>query len=46
MGAFFPTRGMPADRIAIRDWAQAAESIGFNFVEIPDPRLRGPTAPR
>jgi probable F420-dependent oxidoreductase len=36
MGAFFPTRDMPADRIAIRDWAQAAEAIGFDFVEVPD----------
>jgi probable F420-dependent oxidoreductase len=36
MGAFFPTRDMPADRIAIRDWAQTAEAIGFGFVEVPD----------
>jgi probable F420-dependent oxidoreductase len=36
MGAFFPTRDMPADRIAIRDWAQAAEAIGFDFVEVSD----------
>jgi len=36
MGAFFPTRDMPADRVAIRDWAQAAEAIGFDFVEVPD----------
>ena len=26
IGAFFPTRDMPADRVAIRDWAQAAEA--------------------
>ena len=24
IGAFFPTRDMPADHAAIRDWAQAA----------------------
>ena len=27
---------MPADRVAIRDWAQAAEAIGFHFVEVSD----------
>jgi probable F420-dependent oxidoreductase len=36
IGAFFPTRDMPADRMAIRDWAQAAEAIGFDFVEVSD----------
>ncbi len=36
IGAFFPTRDMPADRVAIRDWAQAAEAIGFDFVEVSD----------
>jgi probable F420-dependent oxidoreductase len=36
LGAFFPTRDMPADHGAIREWAQAAESIGFDFVEVPD----------
>ena len=36
IGAFFPTRDMPADRVAIRDWAQAAEAIGFHFVEVSD----------
>lgn len=36
LGAFFPTRDMPADRQAIRDWAQAAESIGFDFLEVSD----------
>lgn len=35
-GAFFPTRDMPADRIAIRDWVQAAEELGFDYVEVPD----------
>jgi probable F420-dependent oxidoreductase len=36
IGAFFPTRDMPADHVAIRDWAQAAEAIGFNFLEVSD----------
>ena len=36
LGAFFPTRDMPADPIAIRDWAQAAEAIGFDFIEVSD----------
>ena len=35
-GAFFPTRDMPADRFAIRDWAQAAEALGYDFIEVPD----------
>ena len=36
IGAFFPTNDMPADRVAIRDWAQAAEAIGFDFVVVSD----------
>ena len=36
LGAFFPTRDMPADPLAIRDWAQAAEAIGFDFLEVSD----------
>lgn len=36
IGAFFPTRDMPADRVAIRDWAQAAEALGFDFLEVSD----------
>lgn len=36
IGAFFPTRDMPPDRIAIRDWAQAAEALGFDFLEVSD----------
>ncbi|MGE3535996.1 MAG: LLM class F420-dependent oxidoreductase [Candidatus Tectimicrobiota bacterium] len=36
LGAFFPTRDIPADRLAIRDWAQAAEAIGFDFIEVSD----------
>jgi probable F420-dependent oxidoreductase len=36
IGAFFPTRDMPADHVAIRDWAQATEDIGFHFIEVSD----------
>ena len=36
LGAFFPTRDMPADRVQIRDWAQAAEEIGFDYIEVSD----------
>ena len=36
LGAFFPTRDMPADRLAIRDWAQAAEGLGFDYIEVSD----------
>lgn len=36
LGAFFPTRDMPADRGAIRAWAQAAEAIGFDYLEVSD----------
>lgn len=36
LGAFFPTRDMPADRAAVRDWAQAAEGLGFDYVEVSD----------
>ncbi len=35
-GVFFPTREMPSDRIAIRDWAQAVEDIGFDYIQVPD----------
>ena len=36
IGAFFPTRDMPADPVQIRDWAQAAEAIGYDYVEVSD----------
>ena len=36
LGAFFPTRDMPADRAVVRDWAQAAEGLGFDFIEVSD----------
>ncbi len=36
IGAFFPTNDLPTDHVAIRDWAQAAEAIGFDFVVVSD----------
>jgi alkanesulfonate monooxygenase SsuD/methylene tetrahydromethanopterin reductase-like flavin-dependent oxidoreductase (luciferase family) len=36
LGAYFPTRDMPPDRAAIRDWAQAAEGIGYDYIEVSD----------
>ena len=36
LGAYFPTRDMPADRAAIRDWAQAAEGAGYDYIEVSD----------
>ena len=35
-GAFFPTRDMPADPAQIRDWAQAAEGMGYDYLEVSD----------
>ena len=36
LGAYFPTRDMPPDRGAIRDWAQAVEGMGYDYVEVSD----------
>ena len=36
IGAFFPTRDMPADAGQIRAWAQAAEGLGYDYLEISD----------
>jgi probable F420-dependent oxidoreductase len=36
IGAFFPTRDMPADASQIRDWAQASEGLGYDYLEISD----------
>ncbi len=46
LGAFFPTRDAPADRAWIRDWAQAAEGIGLDFVEVSDHVLGADRAAR
>src|SRR5262245_18189281 len=36
LNAMFPTRDIGADPAKIRDWAQAAESLGFAHIEVPD----------
>ncbi len=36
IGAFFPTNDLPVDHVVIRDWAQAAEAIGIDFVVVSD----------
>jgi probable F420-dependent oxidoreductase len=36
IGAFFPTRDMPADAGQIRAWAQAAEGLGYDYLEVSD----------
>jgi probable F420-dependent oxidoreductase len=32
----FPTRDIGADPAKIRDWAQAAEALGYAYIEVPD----------
>ena len=34
--AFFPTRDIGNDPAKIRDWAQAAEDLGYDWIEVPD----------
>ena len=34
--AFFPTRDIGTDPARIRDWAQAAEDLGYNGIEVAD----------
>jgi probable F420-dependent oxidoreductase len=36
LSAFFPTRDIGADPARIRDWAQAAEDLGYAYIEVPD----------
>jgi probable F420-dependent oxidoreductase len=36
LNAMFPTRDVGSDPAKIRDWAQAAEALGFAYVEVPD----------
>jgi probable F420-dependent oxidoreductase len=36
LGAFFPTRDISADQSKIRDWTQAAEEIGYDYIEVSD----------
>jgi alkanesulfonate monooxygenase SsuD/methylene tetrahydromethanopterin reductase-like flavin-dependent oxidoreductase (luciferase family) len=34
--AFFPTRDIGSDPAKIRAWAQAAENLGYAYIEVPD----------
>jgi len=36
LGAIFPGRDIAVDRVAMRDWAQAAAGLGCDFIEVPD----------
>ena len=36
LSAFFPTRDIGRDPAKIRDWAQAAEDLGYSYIEVPD----------
>ncbi len=36
LSAFFPTRTIGSDPSKIRDWAQAAEDLGYAHIEVPD----------
>ena len=36
LSAFFPTRYIGNDPAKIRDWAQAAEDLGYEHLEVPD----------
>jgi probable F420-dependent oxidoreductase len=44
--AFFPTRDIGTDPAKIRDWAQAAEDLGFDWIEVADHVLGVNTANR
>jgi probable F420-dependent oxidoreductase len=36
LNAFFPTRDIGIDPVKIRDWAQAAENLGYAYIEVAD----------
>ena len=36
LNAMFPTRDVGSDPAKIRDWAQAAEELGYEYIEVPD----------
>jgi probable F420-dependent oxidoreductase len=36
LNAFFPTRDIGTDPVKIRDWAQAAQDLGYATIEVPD----------
>ena len=44
--AFFPTRDFGSDFAAIRDWAQAAEDLGYDWITVPDHVLGADPAAR
>src|SRR5690242_10583331 len=55
IGATFPTTELGDDQVAIRDWVQAAEDLGYHhimvyehllgFTESPNPSYYGPITP-
>ena len=36
LNAWFPSVQIGNDPKAIRDWAQAAEDLGYEYIEVPD----------
>jgi probable F420-dependent oxidoreductase len=36
LNAIFPTRDIGNDPAKVRDWAQAAEALGYAYIEVPD----------
>ena len=36
LNAWFPSVQIGNDPAAIRDWAQAAEDLGYEYIEVPD----------
>jgi probable F420-dependent oxidoreductase len=36
LNAFFPTRDIGTDPVKIKDWAQAAQALGYAYIEVPD----------
>lgn len=36
LNAMFPTRDIGSDPVKIRDWAQAAEGLGYGYIEVAD----------
>src|SRR6202163_2462035 len=36
LNAMFPTRDIGNDPAKIREWAQAAEDLGYAYIEVPD----------
>jgi alkanesulfonate monooxygenase SsuD/methylene tetrahydromethanopterin reductase-like flavin-dependent oxidoreductase (luciferase family) len=36
LNAFFPSLDIGTDPAKIRDWAQAAEDLGYAYIEVPD----------